>query len=91
MDWNLIWNIYDALCKVVGQQMVDNMITVVFVIACCAVIMMMLAVAFMVGTLSDLMRIPLRDKSKINEGNRVSLWESLKKYWPKKNKQLIKG
>lgn len=87
MDWNLIWSIYDALCKVVGQNSVDSMITVIFMVACCSVIMIMLSITFMFANLSDLMRIPLKNKETTKE--HVSLWESLKKIWPKKNKELV--
>lgn len=86
MDWNLIWSIYDALCKVVGQNQVDSMITVMFVVACASVILVMLSLAMMVGNLVDLMRLPLKDRTVVKE--HVSLWESLKKWWPRKNKQL---
>jgi hypothetical protein len=93
MDWQLINSIYDALCKVMSQARLNSMIEVLFVVVWATVILLLISIAVGFGGLFISLEnlIPSRGKQMIDsKGGRISLWQTLKKVWTKKeDKQAI--
>jgi hypothetical protein len=90
MDLQMVQNIYDALCKVIGQSFVDSWIKIIFAVVCATVVLLLLGIAIGVGgliaNLGNL--IPSRAESKGSSKN-VSLWQTLKKRWHRKEEKSV--